>query len=73
VSAPVPLPGFPESLAPLLDHQGYAAVAVLLFVEDSGVPAPGKTVPIAARGPAVLAPVKHGVAIAAPGPSSTIM
>jgi membrane protein DedA with SNARE-associated domain len=48
VSAPTQLPGFLESLAPLLDHWGYAAVAFLLFVEDFGVPAPGETVLIAA-------------------------
>ncbi|MBR7830717.1 DedA family protein [Actinospica sp. MGRD01-02] len=48
MSAPTQLPGFLESLAPLLDHWGYAAVAFLLFVEDFGVPAPGETVLIAA-------------------------
>jgi membrane protein DedA with SNARE-associated domain len=48
VSAPAQLPGFLESLAPLLDHWGYATVAFLLFVEDFGVPAPGETVLIAA-------------------------
>jgi membrane protein DedA with SNARE-associated domain len=48
VSASTQLPGFLESLAPLLDHWGYAAVAFLLFVEDFGVPAPGETVLIAA-------------------------
>lgn len=48
MSAPAPLPGFLETLAPLLDHWGYAAVAFLLFVEDFGVPAPGETVLIAA-------------------------
>ena len=48
MSASTQLPGFLESLAPLLDHWGYAAVAFLLFVEDFGVPAPGETVLIAA-------------------------
>lgn len=48
MSPPVPLPGFLASLAPLLDHWGYAAVGFLLFVEDFGVPAPGETVLIAA-------------------------
>lgn len=48
MSAPTQLPGFLESLAPLLDHWGYAAVALLLFIEDFGVPAPGETVLIAA-------------------------
>ena len=48
MSAPVHLPGFLQTLAPLLDHWGYAAVAFLLFVEDFGVPAPGETVLIAA-------------------------
>lgn len=48
MSAPAQLPGFLETLAPVLDHWGYAAVAFLLFVEDFGVPAPGETVLIAA-------------------------
>jgi len=48
MSAPVPLPGFLATLAPLLDHWGYAAVGFLLFVEDFGVPTPGETVLIAA-------------------------
>lgn len=48
MSAPPQLPGFLESLAPLLDHWGYLAVGFLLFVEDFGVPAPGETVLIAA-------------------------
>ncbi|NUP46412.1 MAG: DedA family protein [Catenulispora sp.] len=48
MSAPVPLPGFLNSLAPLLDHWGYLAVGGLLFAEDFGVPAPGETVLIAA-------------------------
>jgi membrane protein DedA with SNARE-associated domain len=48
MSAPVQLPGFLKTLAPLLDHWGYLAVGFLLFVEDFGVPAPGETVLIAA-------------------------
>jgi membrane protein DedA with SNARE-associated domain len=48
VSAPAQLPGFLQTLAPVLDHWGYAAVAFLLFIEDFGVPAPGETVLIAA-------------------------
>jgi membrane protein DedA with SNARE-associated domain len=43
-----PLPGPLAHLAPLLDHYGYLAVGVLIFVEDFGVPAPGETVLIAA-------------------------
>ncbi len=48
MSPPVQLPGFLETLAPLLDHWGYLAVGFLLFAEDFGVPAPGETVLIAA-------------------------
>lgn len=43
-----PLPGPLEHLAPLLNHYGYLAVGLLIFVEDFGVPAPGETVLIAA-------------------------
>ncbi len=46
--APPPLPGFLSELAPVLDHWGYAAVAVLVFIEDFGVPVPGETVMTAA-------------------------
>src|SRR5258708_37274608 len=42
MSQPVQLPGFLLALAPLLDHWGYLAVGFLLFVEDFGVPAPGR-------------------------------
>ncbi|HUK69325.1 MAG TPA: DedA family protein [Streptosporangiaceae bacterium] len=48
MSAPPPLPGFLAALASPLDRYGYAAVAVLIMVEDFGVPAPGETVLIAA-------------------------
>ncbi len=47
MSAP-PLPGFLAALAPLLNDYGYLAVAVLIMVEDFGIPAPGETVLIAA-------------------------
>ena len=43
-----PLPGPLEHLAPLLDHYGYLAVGLLVFVEDFGVPAPGETILISA-------------------------
>jgi membrane protein DedA with SNARE-associated domain len=43
-----PLPGPLAHLAALLDHYGYLAVGVLIFVEDFGVPAPGETILIAA-------------------------
>lgn len=42
------LPGFLQSLAPLLDHYGYLAVAAFIFLEDFGVPLPGETILIAA-------------------------
>jgi membrane protein DedA with SNARE-associated domain len=42
-----PLPGVLASLAPLLDHYGYLAVAGLITVEDFGVPVPGETILIA--------------------------
>ncbi|GAA4604217.1 hypothetical protein GCM10023195_14300 [Actinoallomurus liliacearum] len=42
-----PLPGPLAHLAPVLDRYGYAAVGVLIFVEDFGVPAPGETILIA--------------------------
>jgi membrane protein DedA with SNARE-associated domain len=45
---PTPLPGVLASLAPVLDNWGYLAVAVLVFMEDFGVPVPGETVMIAA-------------------------
>jgi len=47
VSAP-PLPGIFASLAPVLDHWGYLAVAGLVMLEDFGVPVPGETILIAA-------------------------
>jgi len=45
---PPPLPGFFASLAPVLDHWGYLAVAGLVMLEDFGVPVPGETMLIAA-------------------------
>jgi membrane protein DedA with SNARE-associated domain len=42
------LPGLLASLAPVLDHYGYLAVAGLVFLEDFGVPVPGETILIAA-------------------------
>jgi membrane protein DedA with SNARE-associated domain len=44
----VALPGILQSLAPVLNHYGYLAVAGLIFLEDFGVPVPGETVLIAA-------------------------
>ena len=46
--SPPPLPGLFHSLAPLLNHYGYAAVAGLVLLEDFGVPVPGETVLICA-------------------------
>jgi membrane protein YqaA with SNARE-associated domain len=43
-----PLPGVLGSLAPLLDHYGYLAVAGLVTVEDFGVPVPDETIHVAA-------------------------
>lgn len=47
MSAPV-LPGFLNTLAPLLNQYGYLAVGGIVLVEDFGVPAPGETILIAA-------------------------
>jgi membrane protein DedA with SNARE-associated domain len=47
MSAP-PLPGFLAAVAPALDNFGYFAVALLIMLEDFGVPAPGETVLVAA-------------------------
>ncbi len=43
-----PLPGVFHTLAPVLDHYGYLAVAGFVFLEDFGVPVPGETILIAA-------------------------
>ncbi|MGB9279995.1 MAG: DedA family protein [Pseudonocardiaceae bacterium] len=48
MSTPPPLPGPLGTLAPLLNHYGYLAVAGLITLEDFGVPVPGETVLIAA-------------------------
>ena len=41
------LPGFLNSLAGPLGHYGLWAIAVLVLVEDFGIPVPGETVLIA--------------------------
>lgn len=42
------LPGFLHTLAPVLTHYGYLAVAVIVLIESFGPPLPGETVIIAA-------------------------
>ncbi len=42
------IPGFIQSLSPVIHKYGYLSVAGLLILEDFGVPAPGETVLIAA-------------------------
>ncbi|MFD5432099.1 DedA family protein [Kitasatospora sp. NPDC127067] len=45
MSAPTtPLPGALAGLAPLLDHYGYLAVALLVLLDNCGIPVPGQTV-----------------------------
>ncbi|WP_031069605.1 DedA family protein [Streptomyces sp. NRRL WC-3742] len=45
MSAPdTPLPGALSGLAPLLDHYGYLAVALLVLLDNCGVPVPGQTI-----------------------------
>ena len=47
---PTPLPGFLNSLTGPLDHYGYWAIALLLLLENIGVPVvPGEFAMIAAR------------------------
>jgi membrane protein DedA with SNARE-associated domain len=47
-SGPAPLPGFLNSLAGPLDHYGYWAIALLLLLENIGIPViPGETAMIA--------------------------
>ncbi len=41
------LPGFLNSLAPVLNHYGLWAILLLVLVEDFGIPVPGETVLIA--------------------------
>ncbi|MFH9350804.1 DedA family protein [Kitasatospora sp. NPDC017646] len=43
-SPPPPLPGALAGLAPLLDHYGYLAVALLVLLDNCGVPVPGQTI-----------------------------
>ncbi|MFD7578847.1 hypothetical protein [Kitasatospora sp. NPDC059817] len=44
MSAPTaPLPGTLAGLAPLLDHYGYLAVALLVLLDNCGIPVPGQT------------------------------
>ena len=47
-AAATPLPGVFHTLAPVLTHYGYLAVAGFLFLEDFGVPVPGEAILIAA-------------------------
>ncbi|MFJ2581430.1 DedA family protein [Kitasatospora aureofaciens] len=45
MSAPAtPLPGALAGLTPLLDHYGYLAVAVLVLLDNGGIPVPGQTI-----------------------------
>jgi membrane protein DedA with SNARE-associated domain len=46
--SPPALPGIFGTIAPVLNHYGYLAVAFLVTVEDFGIPVPGETVLIAA-------------------------
>ncbi|MFI9162024.1 DedA family protein [Kitasatospora aureofaciens] len=41
---PPPLPGALAGLAPLLDRYGYLAVALLVLLDNCGIPVPGQTV-----------------------------
>jgi len=47
-SNPPPLPGFLEALSSPLQHFGVWAIALLIMVEDFGIPVPGETILIAA-------------------------
>ncbi len=46
-SSPPPLPGFLEALSSPLQHFGVWAIALLIMLEDFGVPVPGETILIA--------------------------
>ena len=46
-SSPPPLPGFLEALSSPLQHFGVWAIALLIMVEDFGIPVPGETILIA--------------------------
>ncbi|MFH8383335.1 DedA family protein [Kitasatospora sp. NPDC018058] len=39
-----PLPGALAGLTPLLDHYGYLAVALLVLLDNCGIPVPGQTI-----------------------------
>ncbi|MEU9077887.1 DedA family protein [Kitasatospora sp. NPDC048538] len=43
-AATTPLPGALAGLAPLLDHYGYLAVALLVLLDNCGIPVPGQTI-----------------------------
>jgi len=47
VSSPPPLPGFLNALSSPLQHFGVWAIALLIMVEDFGIPVPGETILIA--------------------------
>ncbi|MFJ4190920.1 DedA family protein [Kitasatospora sp. NPDC089509] len=47
-AATTPLPGALAGLAPLLDHYGYLAVALLVLLDNCGIPVPGQTILILA-------------------------
>ena len=46
-SSPPPLPGFLNALSSPLQHFGVWAIALLIMVEDFGIPVPGETILIA--------------------------
>ncbi len=46
-SGPPPLPGFLEALSSPLQHFGVWAIALLIMLEDFGIPVPGETILIA--------------------------
>jgi len=46
-SSPPPLPGFLEALSSPLQHFGVWAIALLIMLEDFGIPVPGETILIA--------------------------
>ena len=46
-SNPPPLPGFLDALSSPLQHFGVWAIALLIMVEDFGIPVPGETILIA--------------------------
>lgn len=55
-ATPQHLPGLIGHLAPTIEHWGYGALALLVLVEDFGIPVPGETALIAA---AFLAGIGH--------------